>query len=312
MFDRFTDRAKKVMSFARQEAQKFNHEYIGTEHILLGLVQEGSGVAANVLKNMSIDLPFSATNALNMARGQEFSIRGQGRVGAGVSVGTGTSVPSIPGVDIDLSATASVSVQGEGEITLNVKRLEGNKVFVRVGRELRGSVSGSVGVEAGVRIGRDAPRIELPGGSITDFLDDKLDAVASCLQDATSVLFVTGAGISAESGIPTYRGIGGLYNDADTPEGIPIEEALSGEMMRSRPAITWRYIHQIEAASRGASFNRAHQFVADMERRCERVCVLTQNVDGFHKSAGSRNVIGVTSGPKRTRSVSSEASTNER
>ena len=56
MFDRFTDRAKKVMSFARQEAQKFNHEYIGTEHVLLGLVQEGSGVAANVLKNMSIDL----------------------------------------------------------------------------------------------------------------------------------------------------------------------------------------------------------------------------------------------------------------
>ncbi len=56
MFDRFTDRAKKVMSFARQEAQRFNHEYIGTEHILLGLVQEGSGVAANVLKNMSVDL----------------------------------------------------------------------------------------------------------------------------------------------------------------------------------------------------------------------------------------------------------------
>jgi ATP-dependent Clp protease ATP-binding subunit ClpC len=56
MFDRFTDRAKKVMSFARQEAMKFNHEYIGTEHILLGLVQEGSGVAANVLKNMTIDL----------------------------------------------------------------------------------------------------------------------------------------------------------------------------------------------------------------------------------------------------------------
>src|SRR6185436_18209094 len=52
MFDRFTDRAKKVMNLARQEAQRFNHEYLGTEHILLGLVQEGSGVAANVLKNM--------------------------------------------------------------------------------------------------------------------------------------------------------------------------------------------------------------------------------------------------------------------
>ncbi len=56
MFDRFTDRAKKVMNLARQEAQKFNHEYLGTEHVLLGLVQEGSGVAANVLKNMGVDL----------------------------------------------------------------------------------------------------------------------------------------------------------------------------------------------------------------------------------------------------------------
>jgi ATP-dependent Clp protease ATP-binding subunit ClpC len=56
MFDRFTDRAKKVMSLARQEAQRFNHEYIGTEHILLGLVQEGSGVAANVLRQMNVDL----------------------------------------------------------------------------------------------------------------------------------------------------------------------------------------------------------------------------------------------------------------
>ena len=56
MFDRFTDRAKKVMSLARQEAQKFNHEYIGTEHILLGLVQEGNGVAASVLTKMNVDL----------------------------------------------------------------------------------------------------------------------------------------------------------------------------------------------------------------------------------------------------------------
>ncbi|PIE23901.1 MAG: NDP-hexose 4-ketoreductase [Planctomycetota bacterium] len=56
MFDRFTDRAKKVMSLARQEAQKFNHEYIGTEHVLLGLVQEGNGVAANVLEKMGVDL----------------------------------------------------------------------------------------------------------------------------------------------------------------------------------------------------------------------------------------------------------------
>jgi ATP-dependent Clp protease ATP-binding subunit ClpC len=56
MFERFTDRARKVMALANQEAQRFNHEVIGTGHILLGLVKEGSGVGANVLKNFEVDL----------------------------------------------------------------------------------------------------------------------------------------------------------------------------------------------------------------------------------------------------------------
>ena len=56
MYERFTDRARKVMQLANQEAQRFNHEYIGTEHVLLGLIKEGSGVAANVLKNLEVDL----------------------------------------------------------------------------------------------------------------------------------------------------------------------------------------------------------------------------------------------------------------
>ncbi len=56
MFDRFTERARRVMTLARQEAQKLNNDYIGTEHILLGLLQEGSGVAAQVLKNLEVDL----------------------------------------------------------------------------------------------------------------------------------------------------------------------------------------------------------------------------------------------------------------
>ena len=56
MFERFTDRARKVMALANQEAQRLNHEYIGTEHILLGLVKEGSGVGATVLKQLDVDL----------------------------------------------------------------------------------------------------------------------------------------------------------------------------------------------------------------------------------------------------------------
>ena len=56
MYERFTDRARKVMQLANQEAQRLRHEYVGTEHVLLGLIKEGNGVAANVLKNLDIDL----------------------------------------------------------------------------------------------------------------------------------------------------------------------------------------------------------------------------------------------------------------
>src|ERR1700739_1348641 len=56
MYERFTDRARKVMQLANQEAQRFNHEYIGTEHVLLGLLKEGSGVAATVIRKLDIDL----------------------------------------------------------------------------------------------------------------------------------------------------------------------------------------------------------------------------------------------------------------
>ena len=55
-FDKFTDRARKVLTLAQEEAQRFNHNYIGTEHLLLGLVREGEGVAARVLENLGVEL----------------------------------------------------------------------------------------------------------------------------------------------------------------------------------------------------------------------------------------------------------------
>src|SRR5438874_2616730 len=55
-FDKFTERARKVLTLAQEEAQRFNHNYIGTEHLLLGLVREGDGVAAKVLANMGVEL----------------------------------------------------------------------------------------------------------------------------------------------------------------------------------------------------------------------------------------------------------------
>jgi ATP-dependent Clp protease ATP-binding subunit ClpC len=56
MYELFTDRARKARQLANQEALRRNHEYIGTEHMLLGLIMEGSGVAAYALKNMGVDI----------------------------------------------------------------------------------------------------------------------------------------------------------------------------------------------------------------------------------------------------------------
>ena len=56
MYERFSDRARRVMQLANQEAQRFNHEYIGIEHILLGIVKEGTGTAASALNSLGVDL----------------------------------------------------------------------------------------------------------------------------------------------------------------------------------------------------------------------------------------------------------------
>ncbi len=130
--------------------------------------------------------------------------------------------------------------------------------------------------------------LEPPAGE-----NDKIEQAAQWLQGRKNLLFITGAGMSADSGLPTYRGIGGLYHDAGTEEGLSIEEALSGTMLELRPAIPWRHILRIEQACRGAGFNRGHAVLAEMERHFPRVWVLTQNVDGFHRAAGSKKVIDI-------------------
>ncbi|MBL6751269.1 MAG: NAD-dependent protein deacylase [Nevskia sp.] len=120
-----------------------------------------------------------------------------------------------------------------------------------------------------------------------------LAELAAALRGARRVLVITGAGMSADSGLPTYRGVGGLYDAGPTAEGVPIEEMLSGEMLRSRPELCWKYIHEIESATRGRQPNAGHHALAAMARGFQRFTVLTQNVDGFHRRAGSRDLIEI-------------------
>jgi len=99
--------------------------------------------------------------------------------------------------------------------------------------------------------------------------------------------------MSADSGLPTYRGVGGLYEGVSTDEGLEIEEVLSGAMIRARPELTWKYILQVEEACRGAEPNPGHGVIARLGKERDEVVVLTQNVDGLHREAGSDGLIEI-------------------
>lgn len=123
--------------------------------------------------------------------------------------------------------------------------------------------------------------------------DGLVEEAGSLLRRAKRVLVITGAGISADSGLPTYRGIGGLYESDLTEEALPIEVALSGQMLRARPAVTWKYLSQVECACRGARPNAGHFALARMANGFRRFTVLTQNIDGFHRDAGQEHLIEI-------------------
>lgn len=117
-------------------------------------------------------------------------------------------------------------------------------------------------------------------------MDGAIQQIAEALGQAERILIITGAGLSADSGLPTYRGVGGLYN-GHTEDGLPIEAALSGSMLQFDPALCWKYLSEIGRACLAAKPNAGHVAIAELQRRKPGCWVLTQNVDGYHLAAGS-------------------------
>lgn len=117
-------------------------------------------------------------------------------------------------------------------------------------------------------------------------MERAIQQVAQQLKQADRILLITGAGLSADSGLPTYRGLGGLYN-GHTAEGLPIEEALSGSMLQRDPALCWKYLAELGRACLGAQANAGHYAIAELQRRKPQCWLLTQNIDGYHRAAGS-------------------------
>nr|WP_298168694.1 NAD-dependent deacylase [uncultured Pseudomonas sp.] len=117
-------------------------------------------------------------------------------------------------------------------------------------------------------------------------MEQAIIRVAQAIARAERILLITGAGLSADSGLPTYRGLGGLYN-GHTDEGLPIEAALSGSMLQRDPALCWKYLAELGKACLSAQPNAGHQAIAELQRRKPECWLLTQNIDGYHRAAGS-------------------------
>lgn len=150
----------------------------------------------------------------------------------------------------------------------------------------RFSLVGSPAVDGHTNIGRETP---------ADSADDQVEAIeriAKLLAASRSILFITGAGISADSGLPTYRE-GSFYDIDCSEDGLCVERALAGDLFEDDPELTWKYLLRIERMCRDVRCNRAHEVIAEMERHFERVWTLTQNMDGLHRAAGARNVIDI-------------------
>jgi NAD-dependent deacetylase len=106
------------------------------------------------------------------------------------------------------------------------------------------------------------------------------------IDDRTYVLALTGAGVSAESGIPTFRDSNGLW------EQHKVEDVASPEGFKRDPLLVWRFYSQRRAAARTCAPNAGHRALAALEARLgERFLLATQNIDGLHAQAGSTRLI---------------------
>ena len=130
----------------------------------------------------------------------------------------------------------------------------------------------------------------------TGYTQQKIEQAASALANAANVAVMTGAGVSAESGVPTFRASDGLW------EGHRIEDVASPEGFRRNPGLVWNFYNARRANAARVQPNPAHDFLAQLENLFPKAFTLvTQNVDGLHQLAGSSNVLELHGSLRRTR-----------
>ena len=112
-----------------------------------------------------------------------------------------------------------------------------------------------------------------------------LNALRQLLREVERVAVLTGAGLSAESGIPTFRGADGLW------ENYRATDLATPEAFARDPELVWRFYGWRRRLVAGVTCNPAHHALFKLEQRTPDFTLITQNVDGLHRLAGSRNLL---------------------
>ena len=118
-------------------------------------------------------------------------------------------------------------------------------------------------------------------------MDDKVKTLRDWIAGSDNIVFFGGAGVSTESGIPDFRSVDGLYNQQ---WDYPPETILSDVFFEKNPEEYYRF-HHAKLVVDGAEPNRCHLRLAELEREGKLRAVVTQNIDGLHQAAGSKNVL---------------------
>jgi len=118
-------------------------------------------------------------------------------------------------------------------------------------------------------------------------MDDKIQALKELVDGSDNIVFFGGAGVSTESGIPDFRSTGGLYHQEWK---YPPETILSHTFYKSKPEEFFRF-YRAKMLAPDARPNAAHRKLAEWEAQGKLRAVITQNIDGLHQAAGSREVL---------------------
>ena len=118
-------------------------------------------------------------------------------------------------------------------------------------------------------------------------MEDKIAQLKEMIADSDNIVFFGGAGVSTESGIPDFRSVDGLYNQKWK---YPPETILSHSFFERDPEEYYRF-HREKLVIDGVKPNRAHLRLAQLEQEGKLKAVITQNIDGLHQAAGSKNVL---------------------